>query len=108
MAPAAARPTLTAAAGCRAGARLLTVTRDTRFSLYAPSHAVLPGRERSKGEPNECVSECVDECVERWTQKGRMGIALHNADAACGIRLREYRKIRDAPKRDPVKRALLT
>jgi hypothetical protein len=57
---------------------------------------------------SEFVSECVDECVERSTQKGRMGIALHNADAACGIRLREYRKIRDAPKRDPVKRALLT
>jgi hypothetical protein len=54
------------------------------------------------------LSECVDECVEQSTQKGRMGIALHNADAACVIRLREYRTTRNAPKRDPVKRALLT
>src|SRR6201996_2220473 len=49
MAPAAARPTLTAAAGCRAGARLLTVTREMVFSLYAPSHAVLPGKGRCVG-----------------------------------------------------------
>jgi hypothetical protein len=50
----------------------------------------------------------LSECIERSTQKGRMGIALHNADAACGIQLREYRKTGNAPKRDPVKRALLT
>ncbi|APR38954.1 hypothetical protein BTO02_26615 [Paraburkholderia sp. SOS3] len=46
--PAAAHPMIAAAASCRADARLLTVTRETSFSMYAPSHAVLRRTEHAR------------------------------------------------------------